>query len=225
MFETLPGYGAAFMFGLLGSSHCLGMCGGIMGALSLMSADSGRPLKRMTLVLGYNLGRILGYGTAGLLVGLLSVWLQARFFPFTTLIRVVAALLLIAMGGYLAGFTRLLLPIERIGQRLWRPIAPLAKRMVPIRQFRTALLAGFVWGWLPCGLVYATLGWAATAQTPWQGALTMVAFGLGTLPLMFTSGMAINHFRAVLINPHLRAMSGLLVALFGLWNLSQLLPH
>jgi hypothetical protein len=222
MFESL-GYGAAFMFGLLGSSHCLGMCGGIMGALGMFSSSSVRPIERMLLILGYNLGRIFSYAVAGLLVGLLSSWLQARFFLFATLVQVMAALLLIAMGGYLAGFQRLLLPIERIGQQLWRRVAPVANQMLPVRRFRTALLAGLIWGWLPCGLVYATLGWAATAESAWQSALTMLAFGLGTLPLMFVSGLAFSRFRLLLAHPYLRSLNGLLVALFGLWNLSRLL--
>jgi len=210
MFESL-GYGAAFMFGLLGSSHCLGMCGGIMGALGMFSSSSVRPIERMLLILGYNLGRIFSYAVAGLLVGLLSSWLQARFFLFATLVQVMAALLLIAMGGYLAGL------------QLWRRVAPVANQMLPVRRFRTALLAGLIWGWLPCGLVYATLGWAATAESAWQSALTMLAFGLGTLPLMFVSGLAFSRFRLLLAHPYLRSLNGLLVALFGLWNLSRLL--
>ena len=99
MADLLPLLSSALILGLLGGGHCLGMCGGLMGALTLAIPQEQRS-RRLRLLLAYNLGRILSYATAGLLLGLAG-WALGNS-PLATGMRVVAALLLIAMGLYLA---------------------------------------------------------------------------------------------------------------------------
>src|SRR5688572_354644 len=153
--ELMPVLAAACILGLLGAGHCFAMCGGIVAALSF-SAPANAP--RWRLNLGYNAGRIFSYALfGGLTAGLVSVmpstgWPVARTF---------AGLLLIAMGLYLANWWRGLLWLEKGGHWVWRGIKPIGDRFLPVDSVSKALMVGLVWGWLPCGLVYAALGYAA----------------------------------------------------------------
>nr|WP_286675017.1 sulfite exporter TauE/SafE family protein [Pseudomonas subflava] len=211
---------SALILGLLGGGHCLGMCGGLMGALTLAIPPEQRA-RRLRLLLAYNLGRILSYATAGLLIGLAG-WAVASS-PAAMILRVVAGLLLIAMGLYLAGWWSGLTRIEALGRHLWRHLQPLASRLMPVSSLPRALLLGAVWGWLPCGLVYSTLLWASSQGSPADSALLMLAFGLGTWPVLLATGMAAERLTALLRKRGVRVAGGLLVILFGLWTLPG--PH
>ena len=218
--ELIPLLGSALVLGLLGGGHCLGMCGGLMGALTLAIPAQQRS-RRLRLLLAYNLGRILSYATAGYLLGLAGWALENS--PLAMLLRVLAALLLIAMGLYLAGWWHGLTRIEAIGRGLWRHLQPLASRLLPVSRLPQALLLGALWGWLPCGLVYSTLLWAASQGSALDSALLMLAFGLGTWPVLLASGLAAERLLGLLRQRGIRAAAGLLVILFGLWSLPG--PH
>ena len=215
-----PLLASALILGLLGGGHCLGMCGGLMGALTLAIPPEQRA-RRLRLLLAYNLGRILSYATAGLLIGLAG-WAVASS-PAAMALRVAAGLLLIAMGLYLAGWWSGLTRIEAVGRHLWRHLQPLASRLMPVSTLPRALLLGAVWGWLPCGLVYSTLLWASSQGSPTDSALLMLAFGLGTWPVLLATGMAAERLTALLRRRGVRVAGGLLVILFGLWTLPG--PH
>lgn len=211
---------SALILGLLGGGHCLGMCGGLMGALTLAIPPEQRA-RRLRLLLAYNLGRILSYAAAGLLIGLAG-WAVASS-PAAMLLRVLAGLLLIAMGLYLAGWWSGLTRIEAVGRHLWRHLQPVASRLMPVSSLPRALLLGAVWGWLPCGLVYSTLLWASSQGSPGESALLMLAFGLGTWPVLLATGMAAERLTALLRRRGVRVAGGLLVILFGIWTLPG--PH
>ncbi|MEN8638218.1 sulfite exporter TauE/SafE family protein [Pseudomonas sichuanensis] len=218
--ELIPLLGSALVLGLLGGGHCLGMCGGLMGALTLAIPPQQRN-RRLRLLLAYNLGRILSYAAAGLLLGLAGVALASS--PLAVGLRVVAALLLIAMGLYLAGWWSGLTRIEALGRGLWRHIQPLATRLLPVSSLPRALLLGALWGWLPCGLVYSTLLWAASQGDALYSGALMLAFGLGTWPVLLATGLAAERVGSVLRKRGVRMAGGLLVILFGLWTLPG--PH
>lgn len=220
MTELAPQLISALILGLLGGGHCLGMCGGLMGALTLAIPPEQRA-RRMRLLLAYNLGRILSYAAAGLLIGLAG-WAVASS-PAAMLLRVIAGLLLIAMGLYLAGWWSGLTRIEALGRHLWRHLQPIASRLMPVSSLPRALLLGAIWGWLPCGLVYSTLLWASSQGSPTDSALLMLAFGLGTWPVLLATGMAAERITALLRQRGVRIAGGLLVMLFGLWTLPG--PH
>ena len=211
---------SALILGLLGGGHCLGMCGGLMGALTLAIPPDQRA-RRLRLLLAYNLGRILSYAAAGLLIGLAG-WAVASS-PAAMLLRMLAGLLLIAMGLYLAGWWSGLTRIEAVGRHLWRHLQPVASRLMPVSSLPRALLLGAVWGWLPCGLVYSTLLWASSQGSPGESALLMLAFGLGTWPVLLATGMAAERLTALLRRRGVRIAGGLLVILFGIWTLPG--PH
>ena len=218
--DLLPLLGSALVLGLLGGGHCLGMCGGLMGALTLAIPPEQRG-RRLRLLLAYNLGRIFSYASAGLLLGLLG-WAVASS-PAALALRVVAALLLIAMGLYLAGWWSGLTRIEALGRRLWRHIQPVASRLLPVSSLPRALLLGALWGWLPCGLVYSTLLWAASQGNAGYSAALMLAFGLGTWPVLLATGLAAERVNALLRRRSVRVAGGVLVMLFGIWTMPG--PH
>ena len=218
--DLLPLIGSALVLGLLGGGHCLGMCGGLMGALTLAIPPEQRG-RRLRLLVAYNLGRILSYACAGLLLGMAG-WAVASS-PAAMALRVVAALLLIAMGLYLAGWWSGLTRIEALGRGLWRHIQPAASRLMPVSSLPRALLLGALWGWLPCGLVYSTLLWAASQGNAGYSAALMLAFGLGTWPILLATGLAAERVNAVLRRRSVRMAGGVLVILFGIWTLPG--PH
>ncbi|MEE4677258.1 sulfite exporter TauE/SafE family protein [Pseudomonas alliivorans] len=220
MLDLIPLLLSALVLGLLGGGHCLGMCGGLMGALTLAIPREQRT-RRLRLMMAYNLGRIISYAIAGFFSGLVG-WAVANS-PGATTLRVIAALLLIAMGLYLAGWWSGLTRIERLGRGIWRHLQPFATRLLPISSMPSALLLGALWGWLPCGLVYSTLLWAASQGNAIDSALLMLAFGLGTWPVLLATGLAAERTTALLRKRSVRAAGGVLVILFGLWTLPG--PH
>lgn len=212
------GFLAIFLVGLLGGSHCAGMCGGIVGALAVQT-PGGRA--GWSLHLAYNCGRILSYSVAGILVGAIG-GLGLAFGPVAKVqlgFYLLASLMLVALGFYLMGFTRTLAFAERAGQGVWRRIQPLTRRFLPARSVAQALPLGMLWGWLPCGLVYSVLANAMVSGSALRGGLAMTVFGLGTLPNLLLAGMLFSRFRRFAQAPAVRAISGLLVLGFGLYGL------
>ncbi|KAB7628194.1 sulfite exporter TauE/SafE family protein [Alkalilimnicola sp. S0819] len=219
--DPLTSLTAALLVGLLGSGHCLGMCGGIASALG-MSAQRPSRLAGLGLNLLYNLGRISSYAIAGALVGALGGWLGTllNLPAWSIALRLMTGLVLIAIGLQLATAWRGLRHMEVAGARLWRLLSPLARRLLPVRHPLQAWAAGMVWGWLPCGLVYSMLLTAAVSGGPAQGAGVMFAFGAGTLPAMVLVGSAAHSLRRWSNHRGLRRGAGVLIVFFGLWTLA-----
>ena len=183
---------AAFLVGLLGSGHCLAMCGGIATALEMAVApDAG---SRAACRAGYQAGRLAGYAAAGALAGGLGAGLLATVSAETALVaaRWLQAVMLVLLGLYLSAWWRApLAAVERAGAHLWQALAPLRTRMLPVRGVSGAVRMGVLWGFLPCGLVYSALALALATGSASSGALTMLAFGAGTLPsIVLVSGLA-----------------------------------
>ncbi|MCY4473360.1 MAG: sulfite exporter TauE/SafE family protein [Kistimonas sp.] len=212
----------ALVLGLLGAGHCVGMCGGIMAALSLGTGDSQSGTPRRTsflILLCYNLGRIASYTLAGFLMGSLGWFLGGMGSQAGVVLRTLAGLLLVAMGLYLGGWWMGLTRLERFGHKLWRKLQPAARAGFPIRNPLQALGTGAIWGWLPCGLVYSTLVWAASCAHALKSAALMLAFGLGTLPVLLVTGLMARQVQQFLQHRALRSTAALLVILFGLWTI------
>ena len=220
MADLLPLLISALILGLLGGGHCLGMCGGLMGALT-MAIPAEQRNRRLQLLLAYNIGRISSYALAGLLVGLAG-WAIGNS-PAALLLRALAGILLVCMGLYLAGWWSGLTRIEALGRHLWRHLQPLTRRLMPVTSVPQALFLGAIWGWLPCGLVYSSLLWAASQGSAINSALLMLVFGLGTVPVLLATGMAAERLTALLRQRGVRIAGGALVMLFGLWTLPG--PH
>ena len=216
---TLP---AAFLVGLLGGVHCVGMCSGIVGALtgSLAPEIRGTRWRFLSALLAYNSGRITSYTLAGLLLGLLGQQVSAlgvlAEYPVG---RIMAGVFMLLFGFYLAGWGHALRVLEKAGAHLWKHIEPLGRRFIPIRGPGEAYLLGMVWGWLPCGMVYAVLAMALASSSVVYGGLIMLAFGVGTLPLMIAMGFAFGSLARVLQGRIIRTLAGVTVMLFGLYTI------
>ena len=212
----------AFVVGLLGGVHCIGMCGGIVGAISL--GMPGEQRSRWPMLLAYNTGRIASYTLAGAIAGGLGFFFSGLL-PVQQAQQVllgIAGLFMILLGLYLGGWWNLLSHVEKAGGYLWRRIEPLGRGLLPVRHIRQALVLGALWGWLPCGLVYSVLIWSVSAGGAGQGALLMLAFGLGTLPNLLAMGAAAAQLQRFVRLPWVRQAAGLLIILFGVFQLSRL---
>jgi len=217
---------AAFTVGLLGSTHCIGMCGGIVGALTMGLPETTRhsSLKLLPYLLSYNGGRLLSYSLAGLIVGLLSSSVGDLFqigsFPVG---GVVGGLFMVALGIYIGGWFQTMKPLEQLGAHLWRLIEPVGRRLMPVRSPAQALGLGFFWGWLPCGLVYSTLALAATSGDAVESAMLMLAFGVGTLPMLLAMGSFAEKLQRFTRHKWTRYLAGILLIAFGAMILNKAL--
>lgn len=213
-------YSTAFLIGLLGSSHCVGMCGGIMGALAFSVPPEKRIApKLLPLLLSFNLGRILSYTLIGALAGAFAWMAAEQFREFGLLLRYIAGLMLILLGLYLAGWWPVLRHLERAGAGIWKLLQPGISRFIPVKNPLQALIIGTFWGWLPCGLVYSTLIWSASAADWQQSATMMFLFGLGTLPALVATGLLLERIKGLAQSRGFRRIAAILIILFGLWSL------
>ncbi len=216
------GYLAVFLIGLLGGTHCVGMCGGIVSALPVNTVRMpGESRREWPLHLAYNIGRISSYTLAGAAMGAIGTvgMLFNDILPIQLGLYVAANLMLIALGLYLTGFTRALSGVEQLGHRLWARIQPLTRRFLPARTVAQALPLGLLWGFLPCGLVYSVLATALVTGAAERGAMLMLAFGLGTLPNLLLAGLLLKRLKDLVRNRAVRTGSGLVVLAFGVYGL------
>ena len=226
-------YVAAFLAGLLGGVHCLGMCGGIVGALTfgvqqkpinpegMQTPSSTSSWQKLPYVFAYNLGRILSYTFAGILMG--SVSMLASNLPILHniqfILQIFAAFFMIALGLYIAGWWFGLRKIEQVGGIIWRKIEPISRRFIPVTSPLQAFILGGLWGWLPCGLVYTILFWSISTNSALEGGLLMLSFGLGTLPLLLAMGVFATSLAEFTRKNWVRALAGSIIIAFGLFSL------
>lgn len=209
---------AVFLVGILGGVHCLGMCGSIVGVIAAQLPEK-KP--RWPFHLAYNCGRIASYMLAGALAGAVGQagLLLREVAPVQHLLFALSSLMLIALGLHLAGIRSVVRHVERTGGLLWRRIQPLSRGLLPATTPVRALLLGAIWGWLPCGLVYSVLVAALASGNARDGALVMLAFGLGTLPNLLAIGLFWERSRHLVQSPRVRMFAGLLVAGIGVYGL------
>jgi uncharacterized protein len=239
----------ALTTGLLGSLHCLGMCGGISATIALgggSAADTGNQARALAIsvpvaairhapqalsaaesnVLAFNAGRIASYMIAGAMAGSIGGavsqgWVLSETLTARTILFLFANLMIIATGLYLMGLPQLLTPLERAGGLLWRHISPWTKKLLPMNTLPRAALFGVLWGWIPCGMVYAMLLSAMSAGSAANGMLTMAAFGIGTLPMMIAAGWAAGSIQRFTRQNHVRLAAGVAVVAMGVFGLAR----
>ncbi len=235
---------AVFLVGLLSGVHCLGMCGSIVGVFTaqvpkppIQLSPGGRKGDRLSLReriglkggarwpfhLAYSSGRIASYAIAGALVGAVGQagLLMRDAVPVQHLLFALSSLMLVMLGLYLAGVWGAVRQLERLGGSLWKRLQPYTARLLPVNTVPRALGLGVLWGWLPCGLVYSVLLTALAGGSALQGALIMLAFGLGTLPNLMAIGLFWESVRSWVQSPRVRLSAGLLVVMFGVYGLAK----
>ena len=205
---------SAFLIGLLGGGHCVGMCGGIVSVLSMNKQQS----SRISLLLGYNAGRIFSYFVAGLLAGGLGLVLASSqaLFDAQRALYVIAAIVMLFMGLYLAGWSSFIRKLESGGVLIWKKLEPLSRRFIPVTTVAQAGAVGLVWGWIPCGLVYSVLIWSLSAGSALNGGFLMLAFGLGTLPNLLAMGLLASKVRHWFAKVWVRQLAGSIIVLFAI---------
>lgn len=213
----------AFLIGLLSTLHCFGMCGGLVGAMTMSLEPS---IRKNTSKLGiytlvYNGGRIVSYVLAGFLVGWFGQALRDFLMPEIgiSLLRLIASFLIIAMGVYIAGWFPQFSYIEKMGMPLWRILQPLGQRLLPVKNIWQAFLFGVVWGWLPCGLFYYVLLISPANNGALNSAFFMFAFGMGTLIPMTAAGFLAGRLAPIRQSQKIRLLSGSIMIIMGFFSL------
>lgn len=242
-FQLLP----IFLIGLLGSVHCIGMCGGIVSAFSAAGGPAaGGPAARAARkpfpvpvrgnaialststalddalrVVAYNAGRIGSYALAGAIAG--GVAEGARTLSFMSTLQIggywLANLMLVALGLYLMDAWRGLARLEAVGHIVWKRVQPLLRYLLPVDSSSKALALGALWGWVPCGMVYSVLLTAMLTGSAASGAAVMTVFGLGTLPMLLGMGLLGARLHHWTRMRGVRVAAGLVVLAFGLLGL------
>lgn len=209
---------SCFLVGLMGSGHCIGMCGGIANSLSLALPASLKATGQLMFYQSiYNAGRIFSYTMMGAIVGGMGATLVHHAgTPALLFLRVLSAGMIVLLGFYLMGIGRILQRLEQVGKILWQKISPVMKRILPVDHPLKAFSLGMLWGWLPCGLIYSTLTVALSSGTAATGALAMLAFGMGTMPAMLLTGSALSVMQRWLKKAIVRKTIGFTMIVFGL---------
>lgn len=212
--------GAALLFGLLASAHCLVMCGGISAALGMATTKNAAGNARRDLLVAYQLGRVLSYALAGLVVGSIGhvaiAWADSA--SVRGGLRMVTGSVLVVSALALLGVIRN--PMLLLGNRAWPQLSRLGRQLLPVNTLPRALGFGMIWGWMPCGFVYNVLIVAALTADPRQSAATMAAFGLGTLPAMLASAWAGPRLTGLSARSGFRRTSGMALLMAGLLTIS-----
>lgn len=217
---------AGFLAGLFGSTHCLGMCGGIVGLLHAQL-----PSGKSWLAVGFHAGRIASYLVIALIatgIGMLPATLLPDNAP--AIMRIALGLMLLMMAMYIALPGRFRDVAGQLAAPLTRQLMPVFARFLPVKRFDNALGLGLLWGLLPCGLLYSIVAAAVLLADPIATTSMVLAFGVGTVPLLLGTGLATLKFRSAVNRRGLRwgaagllALTGVLVA-FGPW-LAHLVDH
>ena len=214
-----PIYSIVFSTALLGSGHCIGMCGPIVAALSL--AKPGRD-NGIFFHLFYNIGRLTTYVLIGVIAGGVGSLLN-KTQSFTVVsqgILILADLFVIAIGLRTSGLFKQLycihLEIPGSVTIMTRAVGKFQK----VPAIAAAFPIGVVMGFLPCGFLYAIALAAAGRGSILEGGLIMLSFGIGTIPALFFFGSAV-HWLSTKMRTELLRWAGLMVVFVGCYNLYQ----
>ncbi len=172
---------SAMIFGLLGSFHCVGMCGPIA---FMLPVDRSNSTKKLFQVFSYHFGRILAYALIGLVFGLVGKGLY--LFGLQQQLSIAIGVLMIVI---------VLIPIKtfnayNFSKPIYKVISKVKSALGQALKKKTAdtfMTIGFLNGFLPCGLVYMAVFASLAMQNAVQGSLYMMLFGIGTIPLMTTA--------------------------------------
>lgn len=210
----------ALLAGLAGSAHCFGMCGGMAGALGMRAranaSSSAAASLRSAL---YHVGRIGGYASVGAIGGAFghSAHWALELARFESALRIVAGVFTLLIAVRILSRWNAFAPLERAGARIWMKLQPLAKRASLGNRWFGDLSLGLLWGWLPCGLVYSMALITMTTASALEGAAVMMAFGIGTLPSMFSSTLLAGVLPRLNQHPWFRHVTGAAMLGFGGW--------
>lgn len=207
-------YLSAFLIGLAGGVHCIGMCGGIVTALRMVSPKGSSALP---YTLAYNVGRITSYTLAGAITGYVGK-IASDYIPLANYaLSLLSGIMLLLLAFYLGKWWTGLTALENLGRGLFSRLQPFAKKFLPFKSPLSAVPYGFIWGWLPCGLVYSTLTWSLAAGTALNGASLMFFFGLGTLPTLLAASTGSELLLQAFKSTMLRQILASIMAIYAIY--------
>ncbi|SDX24740.1 sulfite exporter TauE/SafE family protein [Flavobacterium degerlachei] len=206
----------AFIFGLISSFHCIGMCGPIA---MMLPVDRNNPAKKVTQILTYHLGRLTAYGTIGLIFGLVGKgFFMAGVQQKLSIFIGVAMIAVILIPENIFSKYNFSKPMFKLISKIKSTLGSQFKN----KSYKSLFIIGLLNGILPCGMVYVALFGAIAMQSESLGVLYMVLFGLGTVPMM-SSVIYINSFLTVPVRnriqkviPYVAVLIGVLFILRGL---------
>lgn len=210
------GFITAFLIGLAGGVHCIGMCGGIATAFSFAIPKTE---SKSLYILAYNIGRISSYTLAGAISGYIGAIASTSLTTTIPILNIISAVFLILLALYISDWWKGLASLERLGGHLWRRIQPYSKKFIPFKNKAYALAYGSIWGWLPCGLVYSALTWSLASGSALDGALFMLFFGLGTFPALIATSMGASFLIPIFQHPLFRTFIALIFITFAIFLL------
>lgn len=203
--------------GLLGSSHCVGMCGGFVLSIGAGSSSVSQNLTRQLI---YSFGRITTYMFLGAVVGFAGTKLKdyaSDMINVSALLSVIAGVLLVIQGIHGLGFSPWKTAMQQNQPCL---MGGLLKSYLLSPKSADMVAAGILTGFLPCGLVYAFLALASASGHVLQGALIMGLFGLGTVPLLLATGVSLSAISPIR-RKQLLQLASLLVFATGVLTVSR----
>ncbi len=164
------------------------------------------------------MGRITSYAIAGFLIGFVQtlLTLPIGIEQGHRILQLLSASVMIGAGFYIAGWFPRFAYIERAGSKVWKLLEPYGRKLIPVKNHPQAFLFGMVWGWLPCGLVYAALALAATTGDAYISSMTMLSFGLGTLPAVVGFGIMSNVLVKLSNKQRFRQLIGICLVIIAL---------
>ncbi|ASK78789.1 cytochrome biogenesis protein [Paraphotobacterium marinum] len=206
---------SSFFIGVIGSTHCLSMCAGISCLVCMNKKNSN------IHIIMYNLGRISSYVIAGILVTYLSSLLFSliSLSKYLITLKILANLLVCFIGLYLLGISSIIKSLEHFGFFIWTKSFSKLTKPFSSNSLTSRIFTGFIWGWIPCGLVYSSLSYAALTGDILQGSLIMLCFGLGTLPMMFFVGKASLQSKGLIFKKYIKYIGGLSLVIYGLFSI------
>lgn len=218
----------ALVVGFLGGVHCLGMCGPLAGAFTFsLSADiQVKPVRVAQMQLAYNFGRISSYVFLGGVAGVLGMVLveAGSLLSVQRWMLAFAGIWMLVLAAWLVGWSALPSRLEQLAGGWWGGLASRWRsRFLPVRRVSGAYFFGLLWGCLPCGLVYSTLLLSLSSGSCFEGALVMLAFGIGTFPNLMLMGVSAFWLTRLQQQLWLRRLAAVGIALFGVLTVWQAL--
>jgi len=199
---------SAFILGLLGSLHCVGMCGPIA---FMLPVDRSNSVKKISQISSYHIGRLLAYGLTGLVFGILgkSFYLFGVQQQLSIAIGIIMIIIILIPYKSISKYN-LSKPIHKIIAKVKSSLGKALKK----KTADTFITIGFLNGFLPCGLVYMAVFGAIATGGLLEGSIYMILFGLGTIPLM-TSAIYLGKFLNQSIKQRIQKAIPVFVVLIG----------
>lgn len=210
----------ALGIGLASSSHCLMMCGGISSSLAGQVRDYSR-WPRLIRTLLFHLGRISCYAVLGFVIGDVLRLLVSQSPNLVLYSRVLTGVMLVVIGLYVMGFGRAVRAIEGQLSFVWQKLQPLVQKFKQVENYSDAYILGYLWGFLPCGVLYTALIWASSQTGDVSAGVLMFFFGLGTIPALFGSSLLVQK----LLTGRSKKIIGAALVVFGLWSMGAVISH